>query len=58
MAALKIVPTHRQRLQEEIALLEDRQERRRLHVIEVQALIAQRQMTVDNLRAQLEHCDE
>lgn len=51
---VKLVLTHKQELQREIALLENRQAQRREYVKQVEAMIAMRQLTIDNLRAQLE----
>lgn len=54
---LQAIPTRRQELHAEITILEDRQARRREYQKQIQAVIDLRQVTIDNLKAQLEALD-
>jgi hypothetical protein len=55
----KIKPGEREQLQAQIALLEERNERRREYQrVDYQKLIDDKQREIDNLRARLDHCDE
>lgn len=54
----KIRPGRREQLEAQIALLDERQYGRLERLYEVEELIERRQLEIDNLRQQLEVCDE
>jgi hypothetical protein len=51
-------PGQREQLQAQINVLEDRQVRRREAMQEQEKLMAKKQLEIDNLRGQLDACDD